>query len=409
MKIGYKLQDKFDFAIFIPVILLIGLGLVAIYSSTLNHPTAGGSFNKQLSWVLISLLVFLIVYYLPPRTFKLFSLSSYLFSIILLIVVLVIGKTISGSKSWISLGTIGFQPSEFAKIGIILLLANWLTKKDIDINNFKDLFLTLSIGILPVMLILMEPDMGTAIVFIVIILVMIFWSGISLFGLFVVLSPWVVIFSSLFGIIPFLLTLFLVLIALIFFKQNLFTSATIFVVNIGSGFVFDILFDYLQPHQQRRIQSFLDPNADPLGSGYNALQAKVAIGSGGLLGKGFLEGNQTQLRFIPEQWTDFIYCVIGEEFGFLGSGFVIILFMILFVRILTITQSLSDKFGVLVLIGTVALFFSHFAINIGMNVGITPVVGLPLPFLSYGGSSLIVNMILIGIVMNIYKNRKYSS
>lgn len=409
MKIGYKLQDKFDFVIFIPVILLIGVGLIAIYSSTFNHPTAGGSFNKQLSWALIALPAFFIVYFLPTRTFKLFSGSSYMLSIFLLVVVLFLGKTISGSKSWISLGSFGFQPAEFAKIGIILLLAYWLTKKDVDINSFKDLFLTLAIGILPVILILLEPDMGTAIVFVVIILVMIFWSGISLFGLFVVLSPGIVIFSSLFGTIPFLLILFLVLIALIFFKQDLFTSATIFVVNLGAGFVFDILFGYLQPHQQRRIDSFLDPSADPLGAGYNALQAKVAIGSGGFLGKGFLEGNQTQLRFIPEQWTDFIYCVIGEEFGFLGSAFVIILFMVLFVRILTVSQLLNDKFGVLVLIGTVALFFSHFAINIGMNVGITPVIGLPLPFLSYGGSSLIVNMILIGMVMNIYKNRKYYS
>ncbi len=409
MKIGYKLQDKFDFIIFIPVIFLIGFGLLAIYSSTLNHPTAGANFNKQLSWALIAILVFFVTYFLPPRTFKLFSVSYYIGTIFLLVLVLLIGKTISGSKSWISFGSFGFQPSEFAKIGIILLLAYWLTKKDVDINSFKDLFLTLAMGLLPVILILLEPDMGTAVVFIAIILVMIFWSGISLFGLFVVLSPGVVIFSSLFGTVSFILTLFLILTALFFFKQNLFTSATIFVVNLGAGFVFDILFGYLQPHQQKRIESFLDPNADPLGSGYNALQAKVAIGSGGVLGKGFLEGNQTQLRFIPEQWTDFIYCVIGEEFGFIGSSLVVVLFMILLMRILNISQLLNDKFSVLVLIGTVALLFSHFAINIGMNVGITPVIGLPLPFLSYGGSSLIVNMILVGMIMNIYKNRKYYS
>jgi rod shape determining protein RodA len=389
--------------------MLIGLGLVAIYSSTLNHPTAGGNFNKQLTWSLMAVLAFFITYFLPPRTFKLFSVFYYLLTVFLLISVLVIGKTISGSKSWITLGSFGFQPSEFAKIGIILLLAYWLTKKDVDINSFKDLFLTLAIGTLPVILILLEPDLGTAGVFIIILLVMIFWSGISLFGLFIVLSPGIVIFSSLFGIVPFLLVLFLILAALFFFKQNLFTSATIFVVNLCAGFVFDILFGYLQPHQQRRIESFLDPNADPLGSGYNALQAKVAIGSGGLFGKGFLAGNQTQLRFIPEQWTDFIYCVIGEEFGFIGSMLVIILFMVLFIRLLSITQLINEKFDELVVIGTVALLFSHFAINIGMNVGITPVIGLPLPFLSYGGSSLFVNMILIGIVMNIYKNRKYYS
>jgi len=145
---------------------------------------------------------------------------------------------------------------------------------------------------------------------------------------------------------------------------------------------------------------------DPLGSGYNALQAKLAIGSGGFTGKGFLQGNQTQLRFIPEQWTDFIYCVIGEEFGFIGSILVLVLFLVLFIRLLNISGMAKDRFSVLVIVGILSLMFSHFAINIGMNVGVTPVVGLPLPFLSYGGSSLVVNMIMIGIVLNIYRNRK---
>jgi rod shape determining protein RodA len=150
----------------------------------------------------------------------------------------------------------------------------------------------------------------------------------------------------------------------------------------------------------------VDPSADPLGAGYNALQAKVAMGSGGLYGKGFLEGNQTQLRFIPEQWTDFIYCVIGEEFGFIGSIIVLAIFLILFLRLLNLTAIAGDKFGKLTIVGILTLYFVHFTINIGMNLGITPVIGLPLPFVSYGGSSLIINMFLIGVVLNIYKNRK---
>ena len=151
----------------------------------------------------------------------------------------------------------------------------------------------------------------------------------------------------------------------------------------------------------------MDPTSDPLGSGYNALQAKVAMGSGGLFGKGFLEGNQTQLRFIPEQWTDFIYCVIGEEFGFIGSFFLLLLFLTLFLRLLNLTSLAGDRFGRLTIVGILTLFFVHFTINIGMNLGITPVIGLPLPFVSYGGSSLLTNMFLVGVVLNIYRNRKH--
>jgi len=235
---------------------------------------------------------------------------------------------------------------------------------------------------------------------------LIYWSGISLFGLFVVLSPGIVTFASLLGTHVFILAMILVAVALFFFKRDLFNSATVFILNLGASFFFDYAFKLLKPHQQKRIESFLDPSADPLGSGYNALQAKLAIGSGGIFGKGFLQGNQTQLRYIPEQWTDFIYCVIGEEFGFIGSLIVLVMFLIIFIRLLNLSTLAKDRFSVLVIVGILSLLFSHFAINIGMNVGITPVIGLPLPFLSFGGSSLLVNMIMIGIVLNIYKNRK---
>ena len=177
-------------------------------------------------------------------------------------------------------------------------------------------------------------------------------------------------------------------------------------MNLAAAFLFDYGLQFLKPHQQKRIESFVNPLSDPLGAGYNILQTKVAIGSGGLLGKGFLEGNQTQLRFIPEQWTDFIYCVVGEEFGFLGSSLVIVLFMVVFLRLVYIASHTRNKFGSTVAIGSLTLLFSHFAINIGMNLGVAPVIGLPLPFMSYGGSSLMVNMILMGIVINFYKNRR---
>ncbi len=406
MRISYKLQDRFDFAIFLPMIFLIVAGLLAIYSSTVHHPTAHGNFQKQLYWAIFSLVIFFIIYSLPQQTFKMFAVAFYAGTVFFLVAVLVMGKTVYGSKSWFGIGSIGFQPSEFAKLGTILLLSYWLTYKNRDINNLKDIGVALLIGLVPIALIALEPDTGTAIIFVIITIALIFWSGISLFGLFVVLSPGIIIVSSLFGIWVFLAAMLFVVATLFFFKRDLFNSVTILIINLACGFFFDYAYQVLKPHQQRRIASFLNPNADPLGSGYNALQAKVAIGSGGFLGKGFLHGNQTQLRFIPEQWTDFIYCVIGEEFGFIGSILVIVFFMVLMMRLLNLSSSAKDRFSVLVIVGIMTLMFSHFAINVGMNLGISPVIGLPLPFLSYGGSFLLVNVMMVGIIMNIYRNRK---
>jgi len=392
---------------FLSAIILIVVGLLAIYSSTYNHPTAKGNFNKQLVFAVVSVVIFFIVYLLPARTFRVVAIPTFLISLGLLAAVIFMGKTVYGAKSWMSLGPIGFQPSEFAKIGTILFLAHWLSMPKRDINNLKELFYTITLSMIPIMLILMEPDMGTAIVYISITLMMIFWSGISLFGLFVVVSPGAILFASLFGTPMFLFALAAVVIALFLFKQDLFTSGTVFVINLAAGFAFELLLKVLKPHQVNRILTFVDPSSDPLGSGYNALQAKVAIGSGGLIGKGFMQGNQTQLRFIPEQWTDFIYCVVGEEFGFIGSVIVLVLFLIIFLRLLNFTSSAGDKFDKLVVVGILTLFFVHFAINIGMNLGITPVIGLPLPLISYGGSALVTNMLLLGVAFNIYKNRKY--
>ena len=331
----------------------------------------------------------------------------YLLSLLLLVAVLVIGRRISGAKSWLDLGQCGFQPSEIAKIGTILVMALYLSKRNTDIESFKDILFTLRIGLIPVGLILLEPDMGTSIVFFGIILAMIFWRGISLFGLFVVLSPGFVAISSLFGTYYFVGAMLLVVIGLLLFRKDIFFSGSIFALNLGSGFFADYVYNVLSPHQQNRIKSFIDPMADPLGAGYNAIQARVAIGSGGFWGKGFLAGNQTQLQFIPEQWTDFIYCVIGEEFGFIGSIITLVLFLIIFIKILKIASSAKDeflKFSIRLEFCLSILFI--FIVNIGMTVGVMPVIGIPLPFVSYGGSSLMVNMFMLGIVANVYRTRK---
>ncbi len=406
MKINYKIQDKFDFSIFISVMILLGIGLVAIYSATLNHPIAGNNFNKQLFYIFISMGVLFLAYIIPLRIFRTSAFPAYIVTTGLLILVLLVGRGIKGANSWLTIGSFGIQPSEFGKITLIFLLSYFLGEKKRDINTVKDISITLLIMLVPVVFILLQPDMGTVIIYMFITLVMIFWRGISLFSLFVVLSPLVVSFSSIFGTSIFIISLVTVLVFLIFFRRDIFLSAVVFVINMASGFFFEYIFNMLKPHQQKRIEAFIDPSADPLNTGYNALQVKVAIGSGGIWGKGFLQGNQTHLRFIPEQWTDFIYCVIGEEFGFIGSVITIILFMIFMLRILKLTSYTKDYFNSLVLIGILSYFFIHFSINIGMNIGIIPVIGVPLPFLSYGGSSLLVSMFLVGIILNIYKSRK---
>lgn len=406
MRIDYKLSDKFDFGIFIPALLLIVIGLTAIYSSTFNHPTMSGNFNRQLVFSIGAIIIFFITYSLPTNSFRTITIPTYLLSLLLLVVVIVIGRKVSGARSWLDLGPFGFQPSEFGKIGTVLAMSAYLSRKNTDIDSFKDILIALGIGFIPVMLILLEPDMGTSIVFLGTILMLIFWKGISLFGLFIVLSPGFVAIAAIFGFYYFLASLILVLVVLMLFRKDIFFSGSIFALNLAAGFFTDYLYNALSPHQQKRIQSFIDPNTDPLGAGYNTIQAKVAIGSGGLFGKGFLQGNQTQLQYIPEQWTDFIYCVIGEEFGFIGSIIVLILFLYLFLRILKIASTTKDEFLSLAIIGILSVYIIHYLINIGMVVGILPVIGIPLPFVSYGGSSLLVNMFMLGIIANVYRNRK---
>ena len=406
MRIDYNIKDKFDFALFFPALLLFGFGLLAIYSSTVNNTFAQENFQRQVIWGLIAFIIFFITYSLPTNFFKSMAVPAYLVSFILLAAVLVMGRQISGSKSWLMLGGIGFQPSEISKIATIMAIAAYLSRNNSNIDSFKDILITLVIGFTPVLLILMEPDMGTALVFIGVILIMFFWKGISSFSLFVVLSPAFIAIAAIFGTIYFVVALLFVIGMLFVFKRNLFFSASIFAIGLSSGFFAEFVYHALSPHQQKRIQSFLDPNADPLGSGYNTIQAKVAIGSGGLFGKGFLEGNQTQLQFIPEQWTDFAFCVIGEEFGFIGSVIVISIFLILLLRILKLSYNTKDEFLSLVSIGILAVYLIHFIINLGMVVGILPVIGIPLPFISYGGSSLLVSMFMLGILANLYRTRK---
>lgn len=406
MRIDYNLKDKVDLYIIIPTLLLIIIGLISIYSSTYNNTFAQNDFEKQLYFFFASIFIFLLIHFLPTNTFKIISVPTYLIGIFLLVLVLLIGKKVYGAKSWLSFGGIGFQPSEFVKIATILLIANFLSRTNSNIDSFKDIIITLVIGFLPVGLILLEPDMGTSIIFVFFILVLLFWKGLSVLWLVVVISPGFIALSAIFGTTTFVIALILLLIILFLLNKDVFFNGSVFAINLASGFFADYIYNILSPHQQARIKSFIDPTSDPLGIGYNSIQAMVAVGSGGLFGKGFMSGNQTQLQFIPKQWTDFIFCAISEEFGFIGSITVVILYVILLGRILRNASNIKDEFLSLVQIGIFSVLFIHFLINIGMVIGIAPIIGVPLPFVSYGGSSLLVNVIMIAIVSNIYRTRK---
>ncbi len=405
-KVNYRFQDKFDVPTFVIVTVLTCIGFLAIYSSTRNTVLEHGNFLKQIiSWG-ASVLIFIGVCSIPVRFLKTITIPAYALALSSLGLVLLVGRVVGGQKCWIFLGGFSFQPSESAKFATVLALALFLSRPQTDLEKKKDILIAIGIGLLPVGLIMLEPDLGSSLIFFGVILVMLFWKGISLFGLFFVLAPVVCAISSLFGVVYFIAALVVVVVILILFKKDIFLSGSILGLNLASGFFVDYVFNILSPHQQVRILSFVNPSADPLGSGYNSMQAKIAIGSGGLFGKGFLAGNQTQLHFIPEQWTDFIFCVIGEEFGFIGSLLVIVLFAVLFSRLLKIATLAKDDFLSLVVIGVLTIYFIHFVINVGMAIGIMPVIGIPLPFISYGGSALLTNMIMLGTVINIFRSRK---
>jgi rod shape determining protein RodA len=288
----------------------------------------------------------------------------------------------------------------------VLAFASYLARTDVSISQTKHLIIALSIFAFPMLLILAQPDLGTTIVFFAALLPTLYWAGASNFILVAIIVPIIVAFGALFGTTQFIIASILGATLLYVFRENRFAVAVAFGITLAIGLSVQIVYERLPAYQQKRISTFLNPEADPLGAGYNVVQSKIAIGSGGLLGKGYLKGTQTQLNYIPEQWTDFIFCVPGEEFGFIGASFVLILFIALLIHGLQVASVSKNKFGSIAAIGITGIFAIHTFINIGMSMGLMPVIGIPLPFLSYGGSALVANMIMAGLLMNFYANRK---
>ncbi len=398
-------KEYLDYKSLAICLALVVIGLVAIYSATFDINNAA-NFHRQVIWSIIGFVAMVLAAVFPLKSIQRLAIPMYVLILSILFFVLVVGKTISGSKSWFGVGGFGIQPSEFAKILTVLAFAAFFSKSTVSLSNMKHLIGGILIFAVPMGFVLAQPDLGTTIVFFGAMVPLLYWAGASRFMFAAILTPILVAFGALLGTTPFLIAVAASAFLLYITRENYFAAAVAFGITLAVGLSVQIIFERLPAYQRNRITTFLDPGHDPLGAGYNVLQSKVAIGSGGFLGKGYMRGTQTQLNFIPEQWTDFIFCVPGEEFGFLGASVVLGLFGALLFHGINVAGHSKNKFGSITAIGIVAIFATHIFINIGMSMGLMPVIGIPLPFLSYGGSALLANMIMVGLLMNIYANRK---
>ncbi len=399
------IKANIDYSIIAIVLSLVVIGVASVYSATYDVG-APIYFQRQLIWSGVGLLLMFTIMLIPIRTIQLVSYPLYVFSLLVLLAILAAGKVVAGSKSWFGVGGFGLQPSEIVKVTTILALASFLSNRQVNLNRFKDLLTASTIVLLPVILIVLQPDVGTAVVYAGMFLIIVYWAGISNFILLMIIAPCVATIATLSGTTAFVIVIVITVVLLVFLKENRLLSALVFSATVLMGVSVQFIFGKLAPHQQKRILTFLNPDYDPLGAGYNVIQSKIAIGSGGLFGKGYLQGTQTQLNFLPAQWTDFIYCVPSEEFGFLGAFAILSLLTALLVRGVLIASTVKSRFASIVSIGIVAILAVHTIINAGMAMGIMPVIGVPLPFMSYGGSNMLTNMIMAGLLLNMYANRK---
>lgn len=422
--------ENFDYLLFLSCIFLTFTGILFIYSSGVNSDGVLTSFEyrRQIVWALSGLVLMLVLAFYDYNKIKEYSIFIYAVFILALIFTLVFGTTVNGAKSWIGIANFGVQPSEFMKIAYILFLAAYLerSQKEKELLRFARAGLITAI---PMLLILIQPDLGTASVYIPIFLILSFVAAVRVryivfvflilaVGLFFILFPiwesYVSTGHSLFSRILLdtehsliLFSIFLFVAALsavgyfIFRKKYYYWFLFVFSILASAVLLNTAGLKVLKPYQLKRLIVFLAPNIDPLKSGWNINQSMIAIGAGGLKGTGFLQGTQSHYKFLPEQSTDFIFSILSEEWGFLGGLFVFGLYSIIFWRIRKVASRCSDLYGKLVCTGMIVIFFYHFCINVGMVMGIMPVMGIPLLFLSYGGSSLWSAMISLGIVSGI--------
>jgi len=411
-------KSSFDIPLFFTAITLWLIGLALVYSATIIHDSGPlvGLYKQQILWIIMAVLVILAITSIPGRYFHAFAYIFYGVSLLMLLAALFMGVSAKGAERWIMIAGFKLQPSEFAKIGLLLVLARYLSEKTVSLSNIQSFIMPGILIMVPFALVMKQPDLGTAMVFCAMALPMFFWGGLTLLEVFLLVSP---IISLTLSAIPLILSyeshhswgilgsvpwglFFLGLCALLYFSRPaLFITVGVVIANLFTATMVTVVWNsVLKDYQKMRVISFVNPQADPFGAGYQVIQSKVAIGSGHVYGKGFLQGTQTKLSFLPEQHTDFIFSVLGEQFGFVGCSLVVLLFLFLIVRGFIITQSVRNRFFNLVVIGAISIIGFHIFVNSAMTMGMMPVTGIPLPFLSYGGSFTLTVAILLGLVLN---------
>jgi rod shape determining protein RodA len=361
MPFDRRLLTHFDWVLLLVVLLIAGIGVLNLYSATSSW--APSFYLKQLSWLGIGLFIALAVTAFDYRHLEYLGPFFYLINVALLVAVLAFGKVTMGAARWIDLGFFNLQPSEIMKIVIILIFARYFSAQEKPHGySLRELIIPFAILGVPVILILRQPDLGTSMLIVFIGFTMMLFAGIK---------RWTLIFLSASGV----------------------------------GAAITAWFFLLHDYQRRRVHTFLDPEKDPLGSGYHIIQSKIAVGSGGFFGKGFMQGPQSQLSFLPERHTDFAFSVFAEEWGFAGSLILLLLFLFLITWGIYIARRASDRFGTYLALGVVAMIFWHMVVNLGMVIGLLPVVGVPLPLFSYGGTSMVTTMIGAGLLLNVSMRR----
>ena len=396
---------KFDWFFIGVTVSLMTLGVFLVYSATVSEEIVfyDTHWFRQIIYFLAGIAIAVGLVFVKIDWLKRAAVPSYVIALVLLLFVLFFAGDVKGAGRWIDLKVIKLQPSEFAKIAYLVTISYWLSKHPVSLHQLKTFAVPLGLFIVPFALVLKQPDLSTALVFTAVTLVGFFFAGLTFTDMFLILSPVLsvlfshsqsMVFQVLWGV---LICLVVLSVARRHLPKKL--AGVIIATNILAGYASSMVWNMLEPHQQKRVNTFLDPMSDPLGDGYQVLQSLTAIGSGGIGGKGFGNGSQTNLSFLPEEHTDFIFSVLGEQFGFVGCVMVLVLFALFLWRASSICKTNDDPFVTLLTMGASTIFLFHITVNIAMTIGLMPVTGLPLPFLSYGGSFALVCMFLVGLLM----------
>ena len=385
------------------VLALTIFGIAMVYSAgQVDQPRPGVAlaWRQQIIWLGISLVAMFLVMRVQVRWIEWVAKPIYIIGLVALVATLIVGTgqgTAEGTKSWLRLGPMMVQPSQFANLATVLMLGRVMGSWREPPSSLFDLWKPIMIVAVPMGLVFLQPDLGTSMVFAGIMIATLYWAGTPLGLLFMLVSP---LFGLLTAIAPWVFSVYMIALCvfLYFYRAYFWEAALVVLLNLAAGTIAAPLWNSLDEYQQNRLLVFLDPSKDPRGAGYNVRQSRVAIGSGGLIGKGFTEGTQKRLSFLPEQHTDFIFAVIGEELGFLfGTLVVVLTYGIILSRLVKLAERLPDPFAGIVVFGIFGAWFTHIMVNIGMTVGLMPITGIPLPFLSYGGSFLLATYFALGI------------